>query len=165
MDRQSAILDATWSRTTVALKSEAREPEAEAPPVPTIKTTSITTQLTTLILVTSSLALLLAYLAFVGYDLMTYRQSIATKLSLLAEVTAGNTLGALAFQDQEAARLALSTLSADPHIEYAALLGTDGQPFAEHTLPGVDTEEILARSLTEGVHATAKHMTVIRPSI
>ncbi len=149
--------------TTAALKSKVREPETVAQPVPTNKTTSITTRLRVLILVTSSLALVLAYIAFVGYDLMTYRQSMATKLSLLAEVTAGNTLGALAFQDQEAAGIALSTLSADPHIEYAALLDTDGQPFAEYLLSGVDRKEVFAQSITEGVHATAKHMTVVRP--
>ena len=149
--------------TSAELTSETREPETESLSVPTNKTISITAQLRELILVTTSLALLLAYLAFVGYDLMTYRQSVAIQLSVLADVTAGNTLGALAFQDQEAAGLALATLSADPHIEYAALLGMDGRVFAEHVLPGVDTEEIFGRIFREGVHLTSGYMTLIRP--
>ncbi len=149
--------------TSTKLDSAAHDPETDAFYISTNKTMSITTRLRELILVSSAIALLLAYLAFVGYDLLTYRQSISTKLSLLAEVTAGNTLGALAFEDQEAAGLALSTLSVDLQIDYAAILSKDGRVFAEHVLPGVNTEEIMRRSLIDGVHATATNMTVVRP--
>ncbi len=149
--------------TTTSLKSVLRKPKMGALSVLTDKTISITAQLRELILVTTSLALLLAYLAFVGYDLMTYRQSMANNLSVLADVTAGNTLGALAFQDQEAAGLALATLRAEPHIEYAALLRMDGKVFAEHVVPGVDAGEISGRPFREGTHLTTGYMTIIRP--
>ena len=150
--------------TSTEVTSEARVSGTEALYLPTTKkTTSITAQLRGLVLVTTSLALLLAYVAFVGYDLMTYRQSIATKLTLLAEVTAGNTLGALAFQDQEAASQALATLSADPQIEYVALLDMGGQLFAQHARPGVDSEEIMRQWSIGEIHATATHITVTRP--
>ena len=149
--------------TSTELTSDTRETARDSLSVPTDKTTSITEQLRELILVTTSLALLLAYLAFVGYDLMTYRRSIVTQLSVLADITAGNTLGALALQDQEAAVVALAALSADPKIEYAALLGMDGKLFAEHALPGVDTEEMFERLFKEGVHLTTGYLTVIRP--
>ena len=147
---------------TTSLKSVLHKPKMDALSVLTGKTISITAQLRELILVTTSIALLLAYLAFVGYDLMTYRQSIVNKLSVLADVTAGNTLGALAFQDQEAASLALATLSADPHIKYAALLDMDGKMFAEHILPGVDGEEIFGRIFKEGIFFATGHITIIR---
>ena len=148
---------------TTSLKSVLHKPKMDALSVLTGKTISITAQLRELILVTTSIALLLAYLAFVGYDLMTYRQSIVNKLSVLADVTAGNTLGALAFQDQEAASLALATLSADPHIKYAALLDIDGKMFAEHVLPGVDAEESFGRIFREETFLTTGYMTIIRP--
>ena len=59
--------------TSTQLTLKARESKAKAPFVQTNKTTSITVQLRELVLYTTSVALLLAYLAFVGYDLMTYR--------------------------------------------------------------------------------------------
>ena len=149
--------------TTTSLNSVLPRSETDALPVPSDNTISITGQLRELILVSISLALLLAYSAFVGYDLMTYRQSMATQLSVLADVTARNTLGALAFKDQEAAGLALATLNADPRIEYAALLTLDGKVFAEHVVPGADTEEIFGRLFREGVHLTTGYMTLIRP--
>ena len=149
--------------TTTSLNSVLPRSKPEALSVPSDKTTTITGQLRELILVSTSIALLLAYSAFIGYDLMTYRQSMATQLSVLADVTARNTLGALAFQDQEAAGLALATLNADPRIEYAALLSVDGKVFAEHILPGADTEEIFGRLFREGVHLNTGYMTLIRP--
>ena len=112
--------------TSTEVTAELDDPGTIAPTITTNTTTSIKVQLRQLVLVTTSLALLLAYLAFAGYDLMTYRESIATKLTLLADITAGNTFGALAFQDEEAADRALATLSADSQIEYVALLDMGG---------------------------------------
>jgi len=149
--------------TSTEVTAELDDPGTIAPTITTNTTTSIKVQLRQLVLVTTSLALLLAYLAFVGYDLMTYRESIATKLTLLADVTAGNTFGALAFQDREAAGQALATLSADPQIEYAALLDMGGQLFAQHARSGVDSEEIMRRWSIGEIHATATHITVTRP--
>jgi len=149
--------------TATEVTAEADDPGTIAPTITRNTTTSIKVQLRELVLVTTSLALLLAYLAFAGYDLMTYRESMVAKLTLLADVTAGNTIGALAFQDQEAADLALATLSADPQIEYVALLDTGGQVFAEHAIRGADAKEILGRSSGREIHATTTHITVTHP--
>ena len=53
--------------TSTELTLAARQSEAEAPSVTPEKTTSIRAQLRELVLYTTSVALLLAYLAFVGY--------------------------------------------------------------------------------------------------
>ena len=84
--------------TSTEVTAELDDPGTIAPTITSNTTTSIKVQLRQLVLVTTSLALLLAYLAFAGYDLMTYRESITTKLTMLAEVTSGNTFGPLAFQ-------------------------------------------------------------------
>ncbi len=57
--------------TSTKLESAAHDPETETFYISTNKTMSITTRLRELILVSSAIALVLAYLAFVGYDLMT----------------------------------------------------------------------------------------------
>ena len=64
---------------------------------------SIKWKLTWIILGTSTAALLLACVAFVGYELRTFRGRMVQEVSTLAGVIGENSKAALLFQDPEAA--------------------------------------------------------------
>jgi signal transduction histidine kinase/DNA-binding response OmpR family regulator len=89
-------------------------------------------KLTVMILLSSTAVLLLTGLAFVTYELITFRRSMVRDLAVLADVLGQNTIGALSFQDETAAAKTLSALSAEPHIVLAALYDKDGTRFAQY---------------------------------
>ena len=67
-----------------------------------VRDLSIKWKLTWIILGTSTTALLLACVAFVGYELATFRDSMVQEVSTLASVLGENSKAALIFQDPEA---------------------------------------------------------------
>jgi len=77
-------------------------------------------------------ALLLASLAFVAYELITFRGTMVRTLSIQAEIVARQSTSALVFGDPESGKATLSALSADPHVVSAALFGRDGTLFASY---------------------------------
>jgi signal transduction histidine kinase len=81
-------------------------------------------------------ALLLASLAFVAYELITFRGTMVRTLSTQAEIMARQSTSALVFGDPEVAKATISTLSADPHIVGAAVFGRDGTLFASYARAG-----------------------------
>ena len=56
---------------------------------------SITKRLTRMNILVSGAALLIAGAAFVGYDRVTFRESMAHNLSIQAQITGGNSVSAL----------------------------------------------------------------------
>jgi len=84
----------------------------------------------------SGVALLLACAAFFAYDLYTFRVGIVRNLSTQAQIIGSNTVSALVFNDPQAAEKTLSALKASPHVVYAAIYTTDGQPFAGYWADG-----------------------------
>jgi signal transduction histidine kinase/DNA-binding response OmpR family regulator len=97
---------------------------------------SISKKLTWINMLVSGVALLLACAAFFAYDLYTFRVGIVRNLSTQAQIIGSNTVSALVFNDPHAAENTLSALKASPHIVYAAIYTTDGQPFAGYWLDG-----------------------------
>lgn len=94
---------------------------------------SIAGKLTRMNIIVSGTALLLAYIAFLGYDLFTLRQDLIGSLSTEAAVVGANSVTALIFDDQQAAESTLSGLRQSPPIKWAVVLRPDGTRFAEYT--------------------------------
>ncbi|MDP3857922.1 MAG: methyl-accepting chemotaxis protein [Stagnimonas sp.] len=93
---------------------------------------SIKRKLSLLSMLTSSVALLLAGAAFVGYDIMTTKQSIAMSNQITARMIADSSAAALSFSDAALAEQALKALGADPNIVEAAIYDKDGKVFATY---------------------------------
>jgi signal transduction histidine kinase/DNA-binding response OmpR family regulator len=96
----------------------------------TFKDMSIKRKLMLITIVTSSLALLLASIGFVTYDLTTFRARMSQDLMTQAKIIGANSTAALAFRDENAVREILSGLRAKHEIEAAAIYTPDGRPFA-----------------------------------
>ena len=97
--------------------------------------TTIKAKLTWTSAIVTSIALLVAGSAFVGYYVYSYRASIARNLIVQANTIALNAVPALRFDDPESANETLSALSADHNIITAAITRPDGTPFAAYTGP------------------------------
>ncbi len=78
----------------------------------------------------SGVALMVASVAFVGYELSVLRQNMVRTLSVQAQIVGFNSASALLFSDPEAARKTLSALEAEPNILSAVIQLPSGESFA-----------------------------------
>ena len=92
---------------------------------------SIKWKLTWIILGTSTAALLLACAAFVGYELITFRDGMVQEASTLADVIGENSKAALTFQDPEAAQGTLAALGNEEQVQVPPPAGEEvaGTPY------------------------------------
>ncbi len=97
---------------------------------------SIARRLTWMNMLVSAAALVLACAAFIGYDLVTFRQTIVRNLSTQAQITGSNSASALLFNDPQASETTLSALKAAPNILSAVIYMPDGQPLATYSRDG-----------------------------
>src|SRR5580658_7658848 len=90
-------------------------------------------------LVTSSLALLLAGVLLILFELRQTRLDVAGELTSVAEMLGANSVAPLTFNDQHAAERTVMALRAMRRIAVAGIAKPDGSWFANYTrsdLPG-----------------------------
>jgi PAS domain S-box-containing protein len=104
---------------------------------------SIKGKLTWVIMVTSSIALLLACLAFILIDRVTFKKKMVRDLCVLSEIVADNSTAALAFNDVHDAENVLGALQAEPHIVIANIYGWDSQLFASYHRDSVVSDSLI----------------------
>lgn len=97
-----------------------------------LENASIKRKLALVSLLTSGMALLLAFAAFVTVEMISSRNSIVRDLNVLADVVAINTTAALSFQNAGDANETLAALSAEPQIVGAWLYNENGKLFASY---------------------------------
>ena len=124
---------------------------------------SIQRKLTLLTLITSSVALTLAGVAYVAYDLFTFRQAMERDLLILAQIVGSNSTAALAFDDPKAGEATLASLSAQPRIVAGCLYGKDGKMFATYRRDNVGPGPV--SRVDECPVAGGGHLEVWRPII
>ncbi len=93
---------------------------------------SISKKLTSMNMLVSGAALLIACVAFIGYDLATFRAIEVSNLSTQAQMVASNSVSALLFNDSRAAQNTLSALKTAPNIKSAGIHRSDGLAFAAY---------------------------------
>src|SRR5437870_3600011 len=120
---------------------------------------SITKRLTRMNILVSGAALLIAGAAFVGYDRVTFRESMVHNLSIQAQIAGGNSVSALLFNDPQSAENTLSALKAAPNIVSAGIYTPAGRPFATYsrdtagqvlTLPAIPPGQIEGHWFKDG---------------
>src|SRR5437016_2386543 len=101
--------------------------------------TPIQRKLMTMILVTSGVVLVLTCVAFVSYELLTYRRTAIQQLSTLGEVIAAESTGAVAFENERDATEILAALKAERHIVAACLYDNRGRLFSRYPAAAPNT--------------------------
>lgn len=94
--------------------------------------TSISTRLTSMNMLVSGVALLLACAAFITYDWISFRDTLVQTMSVRAQIIGSNSISALLFDDPGSGEKTLSALGADPHILSAGTYTPDGRLFAAY---------------------------------
>ncbi|HUR44532.1 MAG TPA: CHASE sensor domain-containing protein, partial [Candidatus Saccharimonadales bacterium] len=94
---------------------------------------SIQRKMMVIIMLTSSIALLLAGAAFVVFELISFRQAMKDNLMSMADMVGDTSTAALDFKDPVAAREILKAFRQERHIVAACLYATNGVPIAVYT--------------------------------
>ncbi len=97
-------------------------------------------KLTSVIMLTSSAVLLLCCTAFITYEVFAFRKTLLHESETMAQVTAANSIAAVAFGDDKAATEILAALQADHKVAAASLYNIDGKLLAKFpsTVSGVE---------------------------
>jgi signal transduction histidine kinase/DNA-binding response OmpR family regulator len=124
---------------------------------------SIRRKLTLIIMLTTSIALSLACISFVAYDLYTFRQDTTHYLSTLADITGGNNTAALSFNDVASAIRTLEVLGVDHHIIAASIYTPDGLEFAKYVRDALGGEVTSSEPKQEGYQYGSDRIVLSRP--
>ena len=81
-----------------------------------LKNVSIHDKLNRIIMLTTSVALLLAAIGFGLYDLFAFRNTVARELGSAASIVGANSTASLNSQNSASAQKILETLSIDPRV-------------------------------------------------
>jgi two-component system, NtrC family, sensor kinase len=103
-----------------------------------LRDTPIRRKLTAITMVTSGVALLLACLAFVGYEVIVFRGSMVEELTTTAAIIGDNSSAALMFDDPRSAEQTLRSLNTHPHVIGAAIYTREGKLFARYARSRVE---------------------------
>ena len=122
---------------------------------------SIKRKLTLIIMLTSSIALVLACIAFSVYELRTYRDATAGELATMAQMIGANSIAALTFEDKRVAEDTLSALSVDDRVIAASIYTKDGAVFARYSRDGAAGQSIRLRP--PGTYYEQGHLLLFRP--
>jgi signal transduction histidine kinase len=93
---------------------------------------SISDKFMRMTLMVSGIALLLAYVSFLVYDLYNLRRELISSTATEANIVGANSVTALIFDDKQAAENTLSALRNSPQVRAAVILRTDGTEFARY---------------------------------
>ena len=126
---------------------------------------SIRHKLNLILAATTVLALLLAGLALVVFDLRSQLLSMERELVTQADIMALVSAPALAFDDPKVAVENLSVLRAQPNVAAAALYGANGQLFASFQPANRFGEGAAASAQTAGVDIDREWIHVWRPVV
>jgi PAS domain S-box-containing protein len=98
--------------------------------------TQIRNKLTLIIILTSTIALLLASVIIITYDNYTYREQKAKEVAVQAEILATGMVASLEFEDHRSAQAYLDPLATNPEILVAAVYTSNGLLFANYAHSG-----------------------------
>jgi PAS domain S-box-containing protein len=113
------------------------KPKPEAAEAGTLSRLSIRRKLLLIIMLVCSAATLLAGVALVSYQMLTFRKSMESDLLAQARMIALNCLAPIEFDYPEEAEEVLRSLQAIPAIEVACLYQENGSVFSMYTREGV----------------------------
>jgi signal transduction histidine kinase/DNA-binding response OmpR family regulator len=99
------------------------------------RNSSIQRKLAAVILATSCLALALACAGFAIYQRASFRTTMVSELSALADTLGANTAASLMFSDRKSAHDMLRALGGEKHIIAACLYDNQGKIFTEYRRP------------------------------
>lgn len=128
-----------------------------------LKNVSLRDKLNRIVMLTTSVALLLAALGFFFFDLLTFRNTEARELSSVADILGANSTASLQFQDPSSGRETLETLSIDPRVVSAGLYTLDGKLFASYNRDRGNSVTLPNQPRKQGAYFEKGQILIFRP--
>jgi len=97
---------------------------------------SIAARLSWMNALVSGIALLLAYVSFLAYNVVASRQSAIDNLTSEAQIIGANSVSAILFNDETVAQTTLAALSSSNDVTAAAIYAAPGTPFVQYVRNG-----------------------------
>jgi signal transduction histidine kinase len=97
-----------------------------------VRQSSIARKLTLANVLVSALALAMAFIGFLSYDMVTFRSTLVDELNAQAHIVGDNSVSALLFDDPKSASETLAALKETRDVEVAAIYAPDGSLFATY---------------------------------
>jgi PAS domain S-box-containing protein len=127
--------------------------------MPFLKAISIRRKQTLIIMLTSSVALLLACAAFIAYDTATFRRELSERVTILADAIGNNCAAAIDFNVPKTATETLAGLRADANIVAACVYSREGGVFALYQRdPGAPFAPPAAQTARQAFTRTELHL-------
>jgi len=121
-------------------------------------------KLTVIVMLTTSVALLLAVVAMGFFDMLNYRNQLRKDAVAVAGIVANNCTAALSFSDAKSAQEILNALKADRHLGSAAIWDASGAQLARYQRPDWDAPTTLPAQANQ-VEFTAQAIEVAQPVV
>ncbi|HEY5297355.1 MAG TPA: ATP-binding protein [Verrucomicrobiae bacterium] len=125
---------------------------------------SIKSKLMTVIMLASITVLLMTVVAFMFYDLVTFRQNMERNLSTEARIIAENSTASLAFKNENDAASILASLRNEPHIIAAAIYDAQGNLFVKYPAH-LSAAALPRKPQNPGYEFQKSHLTIFEPVI
>jgi PAS domain S-box-containing protein len=122
---------------------------------------SIKRKVMRVIMLASIAVLLVAAMAFMIFDLVTFRQTMVQNLRTQARMIAENSSAALAFKNESDATNVLASLKSEPHITAAAFYDSQGKVFAKYPAT-ISDSDLPGEPEKEGHHFSRSHLTLFQ---
>jgi len=123
---------------------------------------SIRRKLILLAMSASTVALLVMCAACMAFDVLTFRQNMTQDLMMNAEIIGDNCSAALALNDGNDARRALSSIKADRHVIAACVFGPDGKRFASYEANSAQNADFPSEVLADTARFVGGNLEVFR---
>ncbi len=124
---------------------------------------SIRGKLTRIVLGTSAAGVLMACAILAAFDIVYFRQALASSLLQAAQATGTAAAAAISADDAESAQETLNSLAARQDIVEACLYRNDGTVLAMYARRGVHANLILPLPRPAEIRATSQEMVVFQP--
>ncbi|HKQ39007.1 MAG TPA: response regulator [Verrucomicrobiae bacterium] len=128
-----------------------------------LRNTSLQAKQTMVVMVTCTVALLLACVSFAFYEVLTFRTELKRNTATLAEILANNTVGPLQFDDKNSAAEVLAAVRAEANIVMAILYDQRGDEFTRYVRNDVQTEAPRPEERQDGFHVKGGHLLLFWP--
>jgi two-component system sensor histidine kinase/response regulator len=112
---------------------------------------SISHKLSAVVMMTTGIALVLAFLAFTVNQLIGQQRQTREQLATLADMVASNSKAALTFNDAQSAAETLGALGVAPHIVRGQIFSKEGELFAAYNASGHSGSGAASQSADAGM--------------
>src|SRR5258706_10430737 len=130
-----------------------------------LRTGSIKRKLTLLVMLTTTVALLVAAAQFIINDVRDYRRRVVADLSIVAQILGENCTSSLQFDDARTASQILAALSAKPHVIAAAVYNKTNEIFAWYPASEKAAVSLPRTAPPVGHHFLKKHAVLCQPIV